>query len=313
MVQVKMVRIYKISFLYTVLFSSLTVGGKIPNRSIIAHYEYDAFGDIVSQSGPMADDFTFRFSTKYYENETGIVHYEKRPYSPPLGRFISCDPVEEDGGVNLYVFCGNDPVNSFDYLGMVDCKKENVAISVHGAGDEGAFDGRAKTSGRGKGYNVVSTGKELLNTLAKKSGTDANGCCHCIETLTIHSHGNCSEPYNGIIMSQNAGFYREKSRAHLESYEPEARDVEDLKIRIDDNNISFCASCTIKLFGCWAGKDGGVAEALSKATSCTVVGATGKVAPEIKDGKETGGRTGGSWMDWQNGKGERRNDRIIMY
>jgi hypothetical protein len=37
-----------------------------------------------------------------------------------LGRFINRDPIEEQGGLNLYAFCRNDGVNKWDYLGMFD-------------------------------------------------------------------------------------------------------------------------------------------------------------------------------------------------
>jgi len=39
-------------------------------------------------------------------------------YSPSQGRWISRDPIGEHGGVNLYAFVGNDPVNNWDYLGL---------------------------------------------------------------------------------------------------------------------------------------------------------------------------------------------------
>jgi RHS repeat-associated protein len=35
-----------------------------------------------------------------------------------LGRFINKDPIEEEGGFNLYAYCGNNGVNKWDYLGM---------------------------------------------------------------------------------------------------------------------------------------------------------------------------------------------------
>ena len=82
-----------------------------------AHYEYDPFGNIVVQAGDLADDFTFRFSTKPYCPITGIVHYQKRPYSPPLGRFLPRDPIGERGGRNLYGFVGNNPIVYYDFLG----------------------------------------------------------------------------------------------------------------------------------------------------------------------------------------------------
>ena len=43
-----------------------------------------------------------------------------RYYDPKNGRFINRDPIEESGGINLYAFCGNNPSNRWDYLGMTD-------------------------------------------------------------------------------------------------------------------------------------------------------------------------------------------------
>ncbi|MFC7339308.1 RHS repeat-associated core domain-containing protein [Haloferula chungangensis] len=39
-------------------------------------------------------------------------------YDPNVGRWPSRDPIEEEGGVNLYGFVGNDGVNRWDYLGL---------------------------------------------------------------------------------------------------------------------------------------------------------------------------------------------------
>ncbi len=87
--------------------------------ALVASYEYDAFGRVILQSsGDYSDDNPFRFSTKYTDDETGLVYYGHRYYEPELGRFINRDPIEEDGGLNLYGFVGNNPVNFYDYLGM---------------------------------------------------------------------------------------------------------------------------------------------------------------------------------------------------
>jgi len=72
---------------------------------------------ILESSGPMAETFRFRFSTKYQEPVSGLVLYQKRAYCPELGRWLSRDPIGEDGGLNLYSFCGNNPVDRFDKLG----------------------------------------------------------------------------------------------------------------------------------------------------------------------------------------------------
>jgi RHS repeat-associated protein len=86
--------------------------------SLVASYEYDAFGKTLREEGPYAAANPFRYSTKYTDNETGLVYYGMRYYAPSLGRFINRDPIAEQGGLNLYGFVGNDGVNRWDYLGM---------------------------------------------------------------------------------------------------------------------------------------------------------------------------------------------------
>ena len=57
------------------------------------------------------------FNTKY-EDESGLIYYNNRYYDSELGRFISQDPIFEEGGVNLYNFVENDPINHWDILGF---------------------------------------------------------------------------------------------------------------------------------------------------------------------------------------------------
>ena len=47
-----------------------------------------------------------------------MLYYGHRYYSSSLGRFINRDPIEEQGGINLYTFVGNNSINAWDYLGM---------------------------------------------------------------------------------------------------------------------------------------------------------------------------------------------------
>jgi RHS repeat-associated protein len=91
---------------------------KASDGSIAAAYEYDAFGNILRESGSYAASNPFQYSTKYTDVETGLVYYGHRFYSPSLGRFINKDPAEEAGGVNLYGFCGNNVINGYDLLGL---------------------------------------------------------------------------------------------------------------------------------------------------------------------------------------------------
>ncbi|MGD8454723.1 MAG: RHS repeat-associated core domain-containing protein, partial [Phycisphaerae bacterium] len=84
---------------------------------LVATYEYAPYGEILASSGDFAAANPFRFSTKYHDDETGLVDFGRRLYDPLLGRWINRDPIGEDGGVNLYAHARNDPVNRSDYLG----------------------------------------------------------------------------------------------------------------------------------------------------------------------------------------------------
>ena len=88
------------------------------NGTVRASYIYDAFGKTISQSGDMANFFHFRFSTKYFDDDTGLYYYGYRYYSPMLQRWINRDPIEETDAANLYLFVNNSPTASIDFLGL---------------------------------------------------------------------------------------------------------------------------------------------------------------------------------------------------
>ena len=87
--------------------------------ALVAQYEYDAFGNTIRKSGTKADELKMRFSTKYFDDEAGLYYYGHRFYSPRIARWLTRDPIEEDGGLNLYVVCGNDTINKYDPNGCI--------------------------------------------------------------------------------------------------------------------------------------------------------------------------------------------------
>ncbi|MFA7149111.1 MAG: RHS repeat-associated core domain-containing protein, partial [Syntrophomonadaceae bacterium] len=84
---------------------------------IAAHGEHGAFGE-TKLSGAMKDLFTHWFSTKPFDEETGLVVYQRRYYDPILGRWLSNDPVGIKGGLNEFGFVNNDAINKWDKLGL---------------------------------------------------------------------------------------------------------------------------------------------------------------------------------------------------
>ncbi len=61
----------------------------------------------------------FGFQSGLHDPDTGLVQFRARWYDPSTGRWLSKDPILLEGGLNLYAFCGNDPVNFTDPLGLL--------------------------------------------------------------------------------------------------------------------------------------------------------------------------------------------------
>ena len=88
---------------------------------VSARYRYSPFGETLSNQdldgSGWATKNIHRFSTKPEIAGTGLLYYGYRYYDPQTGRWPTRDPIEEEGGLNLYGFVGNDGVVKFDYLG----------------------------------------------------------------------------------------------------------------------------------------------------------------------------------------------------
>jgi RHS repeat-associated protein len=68
---------------------------------------------------PVATPFKFAGGTGYQADaDSGLMLLGARYYDPSVGRFITRDPVGHRGGLNLYRYCGNDPLNTTDALGL---------------------------------------------------------------------------------------------------------------------------------------------------------------------------------------------------
>jgi RHS repeat-associated protein len=66
----------------------------------------------------MAEANLYRFSSKEAHPNSGLTYYLYRFYDPSLQRWVNRDPIGERGGLNLYEFAWNDPVDLFDRFGL---------------------------------------------------------------------------------------------------------------------------------------------------------------------------------------------------
>ena len=84
--------------------------------AIVQRIDYDAFGNVVSDSNPGFQPFGF--AGGLYDPATRLVRFGARDYDPTVGRWTAKDPAGFSGqDASLYRYANNDPVNRVDPLG----------------------------------------------------------------------------------------------------------------------------------------------------------------------------------------------------
>ena len=103
----------------------------IDTNQKVASYVYDAWGNhiVLDESENVVTNHShigfinpFRYRSYYFDDETGFYYLKSRYYDPRICRFISMDSLnylkpEIVNGLNLYAYCGNDPINYSDPTG----------------------------------------------------------------------------------------------------------------------------------------------------------------------------------------------------
>jgi len=93
------------------------------SQYVTAQWTYSPFGTILSRTGSSSTPFQFNGEGGVQTDGAWDGCYMcNRCYSPRLMRFVNADPIGFNGGINWFVFAGNNPISDFDPLGLTDQK-----------------------------------------------------------------------------------------------------------------------------------------------------------------------------------------------
>lgn len=126
--------------------------------SVAARYDYTPWGELLRLEGAWAAQNPWRFSCRYTDLETGLVHFGRRYLDPAEGRWLNRDPLGEAGGANLYAFVQNSPHRWADPLGL-------ALYAFDGTNNDGERDVRAGTE-----TNVYALAKAYAGNVAYSPG-----------------------------------------------------------------------------------------------------------------------------------------------
>ena len=124
---------------------------------IVARWTYDAWGNVLSEEVrvPALAAVRYRFQGREFSRATGLTNFRARWYDPTTGRWLSKDPIGLSGGLNLYGFCGNMPLNHVDPSGLIDWEEFSAYAS-------GAWDGLTDDFWGNLGRGAAATADGLI-------------------------------------------------------------------------------------------------------------------------------------------------------
>ena len=110
-------------YYYDINLQGDVVGIYNGSGNLVASYTYDIWGaPELTSDNAIATLNPLRYRGYFYDEETGFYYLQSRYYDPEVGRFINADgyvqtPNGDMTSTNMFVYCGNDPVNYHDPSG----------------------------------------------------------------------------------------------------------------------------------------------------------------------------------------------------
>ena len=144
--------------------------------AVAQRMDYDAFGQVLADTSPGFQPFGF--AGGLWDRDTGLVRFGARDYEPGTGRWTGKDPIRFAGGLNLYAYADNDPVNWKDPTGLWTVQvggtvNYTLPFGVSGSYSAGiAFDGHGNISayyGGGGGPGIGAGASAGINVGASSA------------------------------------------------------------------------------------------------------------------------------------------------
>ena len=134
----------------------------------VVKYRYDAWGNHavrdangadIADASHIGNRNPFRYRGYYYDTETELYYLQTRYYDPETGRFITIDGIEyldpeTINGLNLYAYCGNNPVMNVDPTGTFFLMALLIGL-IAGAVIGGAVNGVTAYNNGARGWELV--------------------------------------------------------------------------------------------------------------------------------------------------------------
>ncbi|BCZ45186.1 hypothetical protein psyc5s11_12530 [Clostridium gelidum] len=131
------------------------------NQQVKNEYYYDAFGNILDSKEEVHNRITY--TGQQFDGITEQYYLRARFYNPVIGRFTQEDTYRGDG-LNLYVYCGNNPVAYYDpsgYLCSTKINQYNKEVSEF-KGNRGEYLRNKFNKGAGKADILKNAGLDKL-------------------------------------------------------------------------------------------------------------------------------------------------------
>jgi RHS repeat-associated protein len=209
---------------------------------------YSPFGQSAGNPG------AFGYTGQRFDAETnGLYYYRARHYSPALGRFLQPDPIGYSGGINLYAYVGNDPLNAIDPSGLAQEEsgaEQAIPLAAAAGGSSGGDGGDGWPPRKPPGAVVAAAGAdwpgagprasaansgEFIGPLIGKSGFRTSG--EFAEAVGTRYQGYVDSAYLAGQRLESLGLLRGNPNTRLGDY-VDRISARDLKAYLRSEGVS---------------------------------------------------------------------------